>query len=84
MGKKDKIGELIASKQKATRIEIPKPVQVALERIFEHNDQHLRNSRLRISAEEAADVLGELGFSTNRNMLRRIARQLGRRGYADK
>lgn len=84
MAKRDKIGELIARKQKAARIEIPKPVQLALERIFENNDQYPKNSHLRISADEAVDVLGELGFTTNRNMLRRIAKQLGRRGYAEK
>jgi hypothetical protein len=85
MSKKvDRIGDLIARKKEAKRINLPKHIEAELLRVFEHNDSYSRNSHERISAEEMVDALGEMGFITNRNALRRIAKQLGRRGYGEK
>jgi hypothetical protein len=85
MPKKDNvIQELIARKQKASQIEIPSHIQKALHEIYAHNDQFARTSRERISIDEAVEALGKLGFTTSRALLRKISKQLGRGGYADK
>lgn len=84
MSKKSLVQQLIEKKQKAQEIVLPKGIKEVLEEIFENNDQYPKNSHMRISADDAVEILKQLGFNIHRNTLCKIAKQLGRQSYASK